>query len=567
MVKIDYHKEKNEFLVQIPFALNYLIQELPDRKWVKKRKFWAVPANWRAKEGMADLRNGDYEWTDEAIEIYDAIEKPTTGNVSGYPKAYKFKTTPMDHQFEGLNRFYGLDHGAIFFEQGLGKTKLAIDLACMWHLRKKERIDTLIVVCPVSIRSVWEDELEIHSPVSFDIQLLGSKIPKWKSELKRGVLRVLLVGVESLSQGGAWERLVDLDSESMAEAFAINLGNCVLVVDESTRVKNSQSTRTERVVELATLCMKKLIMTGTPVTQGIEDLYAQFLVLNPDTLALNSFYGFRNRYCIMGGYKNKKALAYKNVPELMDLIAPWSLRREKEDCLDLPKKIYQTRTVELSKTQKKAYMELKRESYTEIKNEQGGIDQIEVQMVLEKYLRFQQITGGFYPVIEDEESTAKPIPGSNPKMTELVQFLDELKGKKVMIWFRFRPEIELAYKLLHNEFKVVQFHGGLNEAEKKKSKEAFMSGDAEIFLATNAAAYGLTFTKCHHQVFYSQSFSLEEYLQQQDRIHRHGQDEECIYTHLRCLGTVDIIISDAHLLKKSVADHVSQKLHDGEEIF
>ncbi len=560
---IEY--EDGSFLISISFAMNYMIQELPERKWMKAAKVWKVPANWRAKEAMAHLQTRA-DWSDDAMEAYYEIKesKPPVG-VKAPLAAYPFKTNPFGHQNDAYDKFYGLDKGAIFFEQGLGKSKTAVDLVSMWHGWEKDSkyLDSVVVICPVSIRQVWEGEFEVHCPIKYQMQLLDTKKdPIWKGELgPEDGLRVLVVGVESLSQGGAWERL---------KALVDGLGSMCLIVDESSRVKNHKAIRTERVVQFSTFCDKVLILTGTPVTQGIQDLYSQFQVLNPETLALNSFYAFRNRYCVMGGFEMRQIVAYQNVPELMELIEPWAMRREKEDCLDLPPKTFQTRTVNMAPAQAKAYKELKKNLFTEIENLSGEKDRIEVEMILEAYLRLQQITGGFYPVVQEDGTTlATPIPGKNPKLADLLELMDELAGRKVIIWTRFRAELAaLVHALDKMKLDIVQFHGGLTEDEKKASVQAFQNGDADVLIATpQSAAYGLTLTAAHTAIYYSMGFSLEEYLQSQDRIHRIGQEVSCSYILMGCAGTVDLNVIEVLQEKKTLADFVSDRLKAGEDIF
>ena len=350
------------------------------------------------------------------------------------------------------------------------------------------------------------------------------------------------------------------------------LGQCSLAVDESTRIKNHKSIRTKRVIELSTHCIKRLILTGTPVTQGVQDLYSQFEVLNPQTLALKSYYSFRNRYCLTEPVRGAppgavKIVGYKNMDELLSIIAPFSLRREKEDCLDLPPKTFTTRRCQMAPQQKKAYKELKKDLYTEIIDEEGTVDQIEVSMALEAYLRLQQITGGFYPHPEDAPN-AKPIPGKNPKLEELISTIDEIGNRKVIIWTRFRPELAaIVENLRKNGFVVSEFHGGLDETEKKESVRAFKEQDAQVMVATQqSASFGHTWTVASHAIYYSMGFSLEEFLQSQDRIHRIGQTVSCSYTLLGCTGTVDESVIDVVYNKKSLADYVSDRVKNGEEV-
>lgn len=564
-VRVTY--DEGHFYVALPYALNHLIQDLPERKFLSKTKVWKVPANWRSKEALRPL-TGKAEFTDAAVTAINQIKKPKASEPADERMLanFPFVHQPFEHQKEGYVKAYPQDSFALFFEQGLGKTKTAIDLAWMWH--GTNTIDTVLVICPVSIRQVWEKEFVEHTPPAsmYDVQIMNSRGDiQWSAP--SDALRVLVVGVESLSQGRTYASLLELIP---------SLGRIALVVDESSRVKNHKAKRTQCVIEVAEWCIKRLILTGTPVTQGLQDLYSQFQVLSPDTLALTSYYAFRNRYCVTqeipGAPKGAvKIVAYKNVEELMDLIEPWSLRKTKEECLDLPEKIYQTRFVNMTPQQSKAYKELKNDLWTEILKESGEKERIEVEMILEAMMRLQQITGGHYPVIWEEQllngkikkrSRAEPLPGSNPKLNELVELMDEIQGKTI-IWCRFRAEIEAIVSALSKTQSVVTFHGGMSEDEKKASVNSFQVEDATVLVCSYAAAYGLTLTSANTAIYFSQDFGLENYLQSQDRIHRIGQKKSCTYIHLVCSGSVDEDVTTALQNKKSLADVVSERLEKG----
>lgn len=562
-IRVTY--DEGDFYISIPYALNHLIQDLPERKWQNRTKVWKVPANWRSKEAMVSLVSKGV-WTDAAIQAFNGITQPKVAAKADERmlENFPFVHPPFEHQKEAYVKAYNQDSFALFFEQGLGKTKTSIDLTCMWH--GTNVIDTVLVVCPVSIRQVWEREFAEHCKMAYEVQIMNPKGDiKWQDE--DGRLRVLVVGVESLSQGRTWTSL---------QGLIPSLGRIALVVDESSRVKNHKAKRTECVVELATWCTKRLILTGTPVTQGLQDLYSQFQVLSPETLALTSFYAFRNRYCVTETIPGAppgavRIVGYQRVEELMDLIEPWSLRKTKDECLDLPPKTYQTRFVDMAPAQRKAYQELKDNLWTEIQKECGEKERIEVEMILEAYMRLQQITGGHYPVVWEEivnrkpkkKSRAEPIPGKNPKLQELSELMDETQGK-VLIFVRFRAELTaIVDRLTKDGREVVTFHGGLTEDEKKESVRSLQEGHATVLVASYAAAYGLTLTAASTVVYFSQDFGLENYLQSQDRIHRIGQVNACTYIHLVCSGSVDEDVTTALQNKKSLADVVSERLERG----
>ena len=543
-------------MIRLPFQENYRLEGL-EKKWQKASGRWIVAAGWRSAEVLTTNIHAKY-WTDAAAQAANEamalrpLAKKELQNVDR-----NFKTKPMAHQYEAYRKAYHQDQFALFFEQGLGKTKTAIDLSSLWS--EDGVIDSVVALCPVSIRQVWEKEFEAHCSIKHTVRLMRTT-----GEITWGKdpgLRVLVVGIESLSQGKTYELLSKL---------LPTLGNVAMFVDESSRAKNHKAIRTERMVALADGCVKRLILTGTPVTQGIQDLYSQFLILNPQALGLKSFYAFRNRYCIEEPVRGAppgvtKIIGYRNVEELLSLIEPWSLRKEKADCLDLPEKTFQTRYVELTKEQRTVYNSMKKNLIALIERD-GTTVAIKAKMTLEAYLRLQQIAGGFLPEIDPETKktiAVHPIAGANPKLNELVQFMDE-NPHPVVVMCRFRSELAAIATALASSRRVVQFHGGLDEDAKKESVNSFMRGEADVFIATlQSASYGLTLTRSSLMIYYSMGFSLEEFLQSQDRIHRIGQTLPCTYVSIAAASSIDQDVVDAIVQKKSIADMVSERIKNG----
>ena len=213
-----------------------------------------------------------------------------------------------------------------------------------------------------------------------------------------------------------------------------------MIVDESSKIKTHSATRTKKCITLGSLSEYRLILTGTPVTQGLHDLFAQMQFLHTGILNCKSYFQFKNMYCVMGGFENRSIIGYQRREELMGLISPYVDVVTKEDALpDLPPKVYQTIEVELTKEQKVAIEELKQIMRTESEGKE-----LTVNTVLERLTRYQQIIGGNFP-FNDEETGGygvTPIPGKNPKLDALVELIEPLEGEKVIIWARFRPELQ-----------------------------------------------------------------------------------------------------------------------------
>ena len=268
---------------------------------------------------------------------------------------YKFKTKPYEHQSDALKNSWNRESYAVFAEMGTGKTKIALDNACI--LYTKGKIDRLLVIAPKGAYMTWvENEIPLHVPDYVDKEVLAwkpSMSAKYQAQLKKFrdnnfKLKIFVMNVESLStKKGLRNAALFLNFRSM------------MIVDESTTIKNPKAKRTKNILLLAKEAKYRRILTGSPVTKSPLDLWSQMDFLDPEILGQSSYYAFRNRYAIMltsnaagGTHTYQKVVRFKNLKELGELIKDHSYRILKKDCLDLPDKVYSKREVELSDEQK-----------------------------------------------------------------------------------------------------------------------------------------------------------------------------------------------------------------------
>jgi SNF2 family DNA or RNA helicase len=556
--QIDYRQGK--FFIHLPFSYNHIIRGMPSRKFNKRSNCWVAPAVGRNVKYIKTNFNIDY-LTPTANKFIATFEEMKVSNES-FPAWYRFKNEPMAHQMDALNKAWGNDQFAFLFEQGLGKTFTAINWATA--LRIENKIDSVVVICPSSIKLVWEYELDEHCPIpteKFVMSAGGNKGAEKFMFDKDKEFPWLIMGVEALSQGSA---------KDVLNKF-VQTRNCALIVDESSRIKTPGKKRTERVVAAGREAKYRAILSGTPVTQGVQDLFAQFQFLNEQILGFDNYYSFRNHFCVMGGFEQRQIVGYVNMPELIELIEPYSMRVIKKDALDLPDKVYEQRFITMSSEQARIYKELKKEMVAEIKDSDK---RIEVESVLEQMMRLQQITGGHYSLLEDtqfkederiiKKYSTHRIDGTNAKLNELMQVMDDTFGSyenrdaKCIVWARFVPEIALIKEtLLEAGWTVV-------------TVQQFQNGGAQVFLATQqAAGMGLTLTAAETVIYYSNTFSLEHRLQSEDRCHRKGTVNKVTYVDLICDSTVDARVHDVLAGKYTIADLVSEGIRNGavEELF
>lgn len=477
-------------------------------------------------------------------------KKPSRG-VFKYPDGF----APMQHQTDAMRKAWNKTEFALFMEMGCGKTFTTIALA--GHRYNNYQINAVLVIVPTPIKPVWEWEVDKMSPVPAVVHVHESggnaATEAFTNTTFEDKLKYLVIGVEALSQGKAHELALDF----------VKKHDCLTVVDESSRIKNSEAARTKKTTRCGDSAEYRMILTGTPITQGLIDLFGQFRFLGQHIIGLKSFFVFRNMYCIMGGFQGKKVLGYQREDELMDKIAPYVYQVKKEECLDLPDKVFRKIEVLPTKEQVAAMKELK----DFFETEQNG-DILTVSTVLDRMTRFQQILGGNFPFANEEGGyNVKPIQGKNPKMDAMLEDIEDLPhDAKVIIWARFRPEIDQIAKRLravYGEDSVIEYHGGIPESERKASIPRFQSRDdkSRFFIANQATAgMGITLTVATFAYYYSNSFSLEQRMQSEDRNHRKGQTNKCTYVDIWCKADADLMIGRALDSKMDLAMMVDQEL-------
>jgi len=454
-------------------------------------------------------------------------------------------------------------NGCIFPSGNTGKSKVNVDTAA--YLFQQGKIESLLIVAPNGVHSNWLiNEIPAHLPDSVDhATAVWSASPKKTDRLR--VQDVLRAGPEVL-------KIVAMNVEAMwtkkAKEFAakfLALGPCMLVVDESSKIKTPGSKRTRALTLLGKRATYRRILTGTPVTQGPFDLFAQFKFLSPTIMNYSSFTAFKHRY---GEFERKRTtnnrlgyydelVQYRNIEELQECIRPYSFTVRKADCLDLPPKVYEQRFIELSPEQRAIYKDL----IDNLVAEHNGI-KLTGTMALTQLLRLQQIVGGH---VSDGDNTL-PIGDKNPRLAALLDILDEVDGK-VIIWARFRAEIGMiaaALKEKYGDGSVVEYHGGCAQDDRAYAITCFQDIpyddplSARFFIGNQASGgYGLTLTAATTMIYYSNDFSLEHRLQSEDRAHRIGQTKSVTYVDLVAPGTVDEKILAALKGKKDVAEMFS----------
>ncbi|MHC4398024.1 MAG: SNF2-related protein [Planctomycetota bacterium] len=350
---IDFDSVKGQLEIAAPYMLLPLLRGIPQRRFNGKSKRWIAPLTKQNVQYIEVNFNGAV-FGKRAAGAINSYKEELAGKTAGepWPDDFAYKTKPRQYQLEALKKIAPLSTAALLMDMGTGKSKICIDYLSQAYLTG--RIKAVLIICPLTIRRNWLSELKKHCPVGVNPYLLfTNKVKDYRGWLADEATKFpwLFVGIESLGQGRA--------AGLAAEFIEKHKGAYGIVIDEASKIKNHRANRTRRSIELGKSAACRLIMTGTPVSQGALDLYAQFQFLDPDIVGIGNWWAFRNRYAVMGGYGDKQVVGYKNLDELTELIKPHVFQAKKEEVLkELPPKQYEKRYVGFSATQKHCYSDV-----------------------------------------------------------------------------------------------------------------------------------------------------------------------------------------------------------------
>lgn len=538
MVSIDIQNQK--LLLRCPFALKDEAKKVPGHWWNGEEKVWEYPAKLEVFNKLK-LLFPKSSISPEAIDAMEEIERREKAKTPLKTEKVEpiapmpIKATPFQHQIKAFNVGMELPAAALLMEQGCGKTLTSIAIAgCRFQ---RGEIKRLLVIAPTSVVPVWPKEFEEYGDFPHDVKSLEGSTAKRKQILTAWKPDDTVLQVAVINYEGSWR---------MDDAI-YRWGPDMIILDESQRIKSHQAKQSKEIHRLGAQARYRLILTGTPITNGPLEFFSQYKFLDPRIFG--TFYSFRNRYAVMGGYGNHQVIAYKNMDELTEKAHSIAFRVTKSEALDLPDFTDQTLFCDLEPSAEKIYKQVADESVAEL--EQSTIS---ANNVLTRLLRLSQITGGY---VGDEEGSIFNV--SQAKMKVLEETIDDLisAGKKAVIFARFIPEMNAIQELLEKKkLGFVRISGGTTN--RGSLVDQFQKDpDCKVFLGQlKAVREGLTLTAADTAIFYSLDYSYADYSQARARIHRIGQKNHCTYIHLIARGTVDEEVMQALADKKGVADMI-----------
>jgi SNF2 family DNA or RNA helicase len=463
---------------------------------------------------------------------------------------YKFKSKPFAHQNKALEMSWDKEVFAYFMEMGTGKSKVLIDNIAM--LYNNGHINGALIIAPKGVYKTWFDnEIPNHMP-----DYIEKKVSLWRTDpnakdlqpmFKPGAdLHILIMNVEAFSTKKGLQ---------FAHKF-LSCHDTLMGVDESTTIKNPTAKRTKNILSLRSLTKYRRILTGSPVTKSPLDLFSQCNFLDPWLLDQSSYYSFRTRYAVcrkiqVHGRQVEIVVGYRNLGELSDKLKPFSYRVLKDDCLDLPKKTYMKRNIELTDEQKKVYKQMKKEALAVLNGKM-----VTSATVITQLMRLHQITCGHFKA---DDGTIQEI--KNNRIPQLMDILEEVEGKAV-IWAHYRHDIEKLVEAISKKYganSVVTYYGdtttderaiAIKKIQDKESPVRFIIGTPQT------GGYGITLTGASTMIYYSNGYDLEKRQQSEARIDRIGQEKPMTYIDIMAEDTVDMKIVKSLRQKVNIATEI-----------
>lgn len=532
---------------------------LPDAQYDSESKSVTVPAIYFS-EVIGFAEEHEFQFTDAAQDLLESarreyqrmilpivpapkVQKKPKANSHFYelekfadlPDHHLVITTELyPHQVPAVEKILPVRVGALFMDMGTGKTRCAIELVA----RRQARISRVLWFCPVSLKLTIAQEITKHTTGTavhvFDENTTDQNIPDafW-----------YVVGIESMSASDrvvvAVDRLINADT--------------FVIVDESTYIKGHASKRSMRIGELSARARYRLLLTGTPLTQGVEDLYAQMRYLSPDILGYGSFYSFAHNHLEYSDKFPGMIVRAHNVGHLADKISPFVYQVTKDECLTLPEKLHDQVWFGLTDEQWKAYQQAKEEILP------VDDDDLESWVIFKLFTALQQIVSGFWNH-NGNEFLRFPHKRIETLHTALASVPE---GEKVIIWCKFVESVRQIAEALPD---CALYYGELSEQERDAQLARFR-GNARYLVATQATGgHGLTLNESCYHVFYENEFKYSHRIQAEDRSHRIGQTRPVTYIDIVSQTGIDERIQKALAKKEDVVKAFRREVKKVKEI-
>lgn len=449
------------------------------------------------------------------------------------------KHAAFAYQMQAVEAVKSLPYAALFHEQGLGKTKIGIDLGLEWLTAGQ--VDTVLVVTKRSLVQNWSEEIRAHTHLVARVidQNHASNFYALNSPA-----RFYLAHYEVFK------------TEEKRLAVFLKTRRVGVILDESHKIKNPDAEITKAFHRLSDLFARRVIMTGTPVANRPYDLWSQIFFLDKGEALGTDFSSFRTELDLRNDLwadEGRRQRFEDKLSSVFAKIEPFTVRETKDTAgIQLPEKKIENILVPLESEQRRLYESYQAELRADIVRD-GVLIEDDAEDILKRLLRLVQIASN--PALVDHSYSATP--GKVPTLINLVERAVR-ENTKIIIWTNFIENASWLSEQL-STYGSVCVHGSRTIEDRNAAIKSFKTDPAvRLLVATpGAAKEGLTLTMASHAVFYDRSFSLDDYLQAQDRIHRISQKNTCHVWNLIAADSVDEWV-DSLLTAKRLAAQLAQ---------
>lgn len=478
---------------------------------------------------------------------------------------FDWVSQPYAHQREWWSIIKDMPYFSLEWEMGLGKSKTILDV-CHWAHSKGE-LDALLVITLKGVHRKWvEKEVPAHLPKGFaDAAFWNANVVDNGMWTGTSRSRVSLVDSPKFAVATInFESVHRAKGLKFCERF-LRARKAAIVIDESQYIKTPDAAVTKAAMKLGKLARRRWITTGTMSTGSTLDAWSQYSFLDPKIVNGMPYWAFKAEFAVEEQVGDKTfetweynkitrksqkvekpvmaVVGFKNEDKLRAMLDPYRSRLLKEDCLDLPPKLYRMRSFEMTENMHRAYMQMSKEFLVDL---EGGRT-MTARMAMTKLVRLQQIACG-YVVPDDVDPMSENIPGIalDPKNARVEATMEELEKvrNKGIVWSYKRyclRELADALRTAYGDRSVVEYHGGVSEEDKARALLKFKEDPTRWFVGNpQSAGVGLDLVEADSMLYHDNSFNLGLRLQSEDRFHRIGQGAaSCTITDIECLGTVD----------------------------
>ena len=447
------------------------------------------------------------------------------------------KTRLYEYQSKAVDKLSKLKVGALYMEQGTGKTRTALEI--IKNKIDKGKAEVILWLCPCSVKNNLKEDIEKHT----------GDLPTENN--------IIIRGIESLSSS---DRLY-LQLLELVKNYKV-----YLIVDESNLVKNKLAIRTERIIEISSFCKYKMILNGTPISKNEADLFAQWHILDWRILGYKSFYSFAANHLeykkvrLPSGREitTDQIIRVLNVDYLTEKIAPYTYQIKKDEVLkDLKPKKYHMRYFCLDDLQEDEYYETKELFLFNVVDWRS-------ETIFKLFSALQHITSGkrILSAPEKRMRTEKMYTWeNNPRIQCLKRVIEEIGNDKCIIFAKYQDEIKDIKFLLDSMNKTfVEFTGEIRPKQRQQNRIEFKNHVQFMLANKQCGAYGLNLQFCHNIIFYSNEFDLATRLQAEDRVHRIGQEKTVNIYDICCEYTIDVFIANCLQNKSNLLDSFKKQI-------